>query len=561
MSEKKTAILISGMHRGGTSSIAGVVHMLGASLPAHLMPVQPDNPRGFFESEKSMILNDRILSESGSSWHDWRSINNEWHGNPHFQKYLEEASQILAGEYGDSDFIVLKDPRFSKILPFWKIALDKSNFRVCHIIPFRHPQEAAASLLNRNAIPEYLANLAWVRHLLDAEIYSRGQPRVFVPWAEFVDDWEREALKIADHLNIAWPRPPDTVRAEVEEFLTPELRHHRVSDTQGTEKKSLNDYVNKTHAALKLFANDPNSREAVRISDSVRKDFFRTEHIYGPAFAELDAVRRRAELDRDTMAGELTRTKTQLPALTQELDAALKDGSALTVELVQARAQLVAASQDRHAAIDQAQRDRDAWAEDRKRGTALAEDLELQLKAAQRRYRLMEIRLGEFWNMNLVRKLAALVCNADRYFNPASMADESIGDAFRFDGPLQDTEPAAATLNLNALLGMNGDQFLIGAYGRLLRRLPDQNGMSFYLARLLRGVPKIEILAEIAASEEAHGSAATVPGLLSAVRRYKMSRRPFLGFFVRAFFSVEGNTPAERRLRGVEQALYMKNHR
>jgi hypothetical protein len=120
--------------------------------------------------------------------------------------------------------------------------------------------------------------------------------------------------------------------------------------------------------------------------------------------------------------------------------------------------------------------------------------------------------------------------------------------------------PPAATLDLNALLGMNGVQFLVGAYGRLLRRLPDNGGISFYLPRMLRGVPKIEILAEIAASDEARSSATPVPGLSLAVSRYRMSRRPFLGFFVRAFLNVEGNSAAERRLRAIEQALYMKSH-
>src|SRR5476651_96674 len=159
MNEKKTAIIISGMHRGGTSSVASVVHMLGATLPANLMTTMPDNPRGFFESQKIMVLNDQILAECGTSWDDWRCIDNDWSGNPRFPKYLEEASNLLTGEYGDSELIVLKDPRFSKILPFWVLALENAKFRVCHIIPIRHPDEVAASLFKRNGIPVNLAKL------------------------------------------------------------------------------------------------------------------------------------------------------------------------------------------------------------------------------------------------------------------------------------------------------------------------------------------------------------------------------------------------------------------
>ncbi len=48
MNNRKTAIIISGMHIGATSFIANVVHMLGYYIPARLMPVQPDYPSSFF---------------------------------------------------------------------------------------------------------------------------------------------------------------------------------------------------------------------------------------------------------------------------------------------------------------------------------------------------------------------------------------------------------------------------------------------------------------------------------------------------------------------------------
>lgn len=561
MNEKKTAIIISGMHRGGTSSVASVVHMLGARLPAHLMTTMPDNPRGFFESEKIMLLNDRILSESGASWDDWRSIDNDWERNPRFPKYLEEASKLLEGEYGDADFIVLKDPRFSKILPFWVRALEKSEFRVCHIIPIRHPDEVAASLFKRNAIPVNIATLAWARHLLDAEAYSRGQSRVFIQWDEFVEDWESVALRIAGHLAITWPTLTDPVRVKIREFLTPDLRHYRVTDMLSAQKAPGNEYVSETYDALALLDKDPNSGEAIRILDSVRADYLRTERIYAPAFADMDGVRNRIELERDSVAGELSRTKIHLPELMRERDAALKDGSALTVELVNTRSRLMATAQARDAAVEQARRDSDSWAMESKRRAAVEEEIEHELRTARAKSQLIERRLAEFRNMNILRRLVAVFGNSQKYLDPASMTDELTDGTFRFDGELKDTVPPAATLNLEELLGLNGVQFLVGLYGRLLKRLPDESGLAFYLPRMLRGVPKIEILAEIAASDEARDVAMTLPGLQSSMSLYRFSRRPILGWFVRAFAGVEGNSAAERRLRAMEQALHMKNRR
>ncbi len=548
MNQQKTAIVIVGMHRGGTSSIASVVHMLGASLPAHLMKSMPDNPRGFFESEKIMQFNDQILTESGTSWDDWRSIDNLGPANPSFEKYLEEASKLLAGEYGDAEFIVLKDPRISKVLPLWLLALEKLDFRVCHIIPIRHPEEVAASLFKRNALPVNLAKLAWVRHMLDAEVFTRGKPRIFIWWDEFIEDWESAALMIAKQLQITWPTLTNAVRDKVGDFLTPDLRHHRVADIITTEKYSGKDYVGETLEALILFKKDSNSADAIRIADSVRAEYRRTERIYGPAMADMQRVRSRIELERDAVAAELSRTRMHLPELMRDRDAALKDGSAMTVELVHTRSQLLAAAQARDAI-------------ESTRAADVIGELERQLKLARSRSQMIENRLGELRNMNILGRMVAVFGNSKKYLDPASMSNESTHESFEIDGPLRDTVPPAATLSLAELLGLNGVEFLVGAYGRLLSRLPDDSGLSFYLRRMLRGIQKIEILAEIATSDEARDSALKVPGLSSAVSLYQFSRRPILGWFVRVFSGVEGNSAAERRLRAMEQAWHMRNHR
>ena len=45
----KNAVLILGMHRSGTSSVAGSLVALGGAAPLHLLPPQADNEKGFWE--------------------------------------------------------------------------------------------------------------------------------------------------------------------------------------------------------------------------------------------------------------------------------------------------------------------------------------------------------------------------------------------------------------------------------------------------------------------------------------------------------------------------------
>jgi hypothetical protein len=535
MNELKTAIVISGMHRSGTSSIAGVVNMLGATLPkGKLLSPKPDNPRGFFESERIIALNDRILTESGTNWSDWRAVNNDWQRNPKYPDFLAAASAILAEEYGDSRFIFLKDPRFSKILPFWVLALAQSNFRTCHIIAVRHPDEVAASLCKLHTLPKTLAKLIWVRHLLDAELYSRDQPRIFVFWEDLLAHWESTAAGIADTFSISWPRLTDQVRSEIEQFLSSELRHHRESPDGGGASKLGNDYVDEVYSALRLFAKDPSSAKAIGIYERIRADYLRTERIYGPVFADLDAFRARLaetalllEADRDAARRRSTELGTQLNQTNSLLNASIEERNEL------------------NKAVD--------------RKTALATQFEQQLISAVRRIRSAQSRLDELRGMNVFRKIIRVLKNEDRYFKVEYLAAELDLEKLQLSGELKDLDPTAESLGLQEILQLNGIQFLVGAYGRLLKRQPDESGISFYLPRMLEGTPKIQILAEIASSRESRELAAIIPGLSVAHFVFRLSKLPLVGLIVRLLTSVEGISAVDRRLRGIEQTLYLKN--
>jgi hypothetical protein len=562
MKELKTAIVISGMHRSGTSSIAGVVSKLGAALPAgKLLASKPDNPRGFFESEEINLLNDRILAECGTNWSDWRAVNNEWPSNPKYPAFLEAATRLLDQEYGASRFIFLKDPRFSKILPFWILALASSGFRACHIIPVRHPDEVAASLGKLHTVPKNLAKLTWVRHLLDAEFYSRNQPRIFVFWDDLLDHWERTAVEIANRFDITWPSLTDQVRTDIDHFVGRELQHHRESQHRDAESKLGNEYVDGAFDALTLFAKDPASAKAAGIFDAIRADFLRTERIYGPAFADMDAQTRQVEKDRDqanvlleaerrrvgVVAGELTQTRSALEATARDRNVTKHHNAELTTQLDQTRSQLDATTGER-----------DAFGTALEEKSAHAAGLEKQLRIEVYRLRLAQNRLDELRHMSLFRRIVCAMKNDERYLSFQYLGSELDLESLQLSGELKDTGPIAASLGLREILLLNGIQFLVGSYGRLLKRQPDESGISHYLPRLLEGAPKIQILAEIAASNEARHLAVNLSGLRSASFMYRLSNVPLLGPIVRLLARVEGNSAVDRRLRAIEQALYMK---
>jgi len=148
---KKTCLLIAGMHRSGTSALARTCALLGAALPAHVIPGRPnDNEAGFWEARAVVDLNQAILESAGSTWDDWAAIHPDWFRSAAAEQHLDDAQEVLNSEFGSARQFVLKDPRICRLLPFWKRALSEFGAEPLVVSILRNPIDVTASLLRRN---------------------------------------------------------------------------------------------------------------------------------------------------------------------------------------------------------------------------------------------------------------------------------------------------------------------------------------------------------------------------------------------------------------------------
>src|SRR5436190_24366588 len=69
-SPARTAYLVLGMHRSGTSAVTQLLALAGASLPENVMAGDEHNAKGYFEPWKIAILNDARLRAAGAAWDD-----------------------------------------------------------------------------------------------------------------------------------------------------------------------------------------------------------------------------------------------------------------------------------------------------------------------------------------------------------------------------------------------------------------------------------------------------------------------------------------------------------
>jgi len=64
----KRPVVVLGMHRSGTSAVAGCLERLGICMGRRLAPGDEWNPGGYFEDRDLVELNDRLLSAQGIRW-------------------------------------------------------------------------------------------------------------------------------------------------------------------------------------------------------------------------------------------------------------------------------------------------------------------------------------------------------------------------------------------------------------------------------------------------------------------------------------------------------------
>ncbi|TVQ85275.1 MAG: glycosyltransferase [Chromatiaceae bacterium] len=313
----RTAILVAGMHRTGTSAVTRAISLLGAELPRHLMPaLAQNNDTGFWESLHIYSLNERLLAALGATWDNWPRLHRLVIDRAVRDAYRDEALAVLDQEFGHSELFVLKDPRLSVLLPFWQPVLEAFGAQVRVVLPVRSPLETAASLRQRDGFDQHRAMLLWLTYLLRGERDSRQLPRVFVPYAGLLSNPDHWLAQIAAQLAIVWPRDYADVADGIRAFLSPGLRHHVVAADATATDPRLPALIRTADRAFGMLQSDPYAAVAIAELDALSSRWM-TETPGGehPPGSEESARR------LDDLLLELTAYQTQLQQIEDRLGA------------------------------------------------------------------------------------------------------------------------------------------------------------------------------------------------------------------------------------------------
>jgi len=313
---KTTAFIVLSMHRSGTSALTRVLSLLGCDLPKTLMPAGRGNELGHWESQVITDFNDLLLESAGSHWNDWLPFNSGWYRSPKADGFKERACALLAQEYGTTRLFVLKDPRICRILPFWLDVLDIADILPAMVIPVRNPLEVAASLKRRDGTDPSYGHLLWLRHMLDAEVASRGRNRFFCSYDSLMNCWPRLISSVQETVGVSLPRLSERTAEEIDSFLTEKLHNHKVSPNRVIENPMLSAWLRDSFEIFNRWGEVGEHSEDFATLDRIRADFNAT----APAFSRLVASGQRAVKNAQKLEQQLIDNQSRL--LTTETTAA-----------------------------------------------------------------------------------------------------------------------------------------------------------------------------------------------------------------------------------------------
>lgn len=190
--ETPSVVLVLGMHRSGTSSVAELIAHAGYQVPGDQLPVAEEvNARGFWESRQVVDFNERILSESGLSWFSLQMSNVDISDS-----LYSEMLEWLTLQIKLHQNLVIKDPRINILLPVWCRLLDELSVDLHIVFVNRYPDFVASSLEKRDGFSLHTGFALWLKYNWEALSALNNRSATFVDFEELVSSVEEKKFLI-----------------------------------------------------------------------------------------------------------------------------------------------------------------------------------------------------------------------------------------------------------------------------------------------------------------------------------------------------------------------------
>lgn len=233
----RKVLFVVGAGRSGTSTLAGLMQILGLHVPQPEVAADATNPKGFGEPLWAVENHDRLLARAGVQVGDARP--EAWLDTA--RQAAREPERVRAAEWLEEHLavnpeLVVKDPRLSWFLPLWRAAAARTGATPVFATMLRPPAEVVASKQTyyQNRLGSAHLAASWLNMLLHTERATResveDRGRVFVRYADLLEDWPRVVTSVGEQLRLEHVLHADAAAIrEGRRFVDPTLR--RMTDT------------------------------------------------------------------------------------------------------------------------------------------------------------------------------------------------------------------------------------------------------------------------------------------------------------------------------------------
>jgi hypothetical protein len=178
-------VLVVGMHRSGTSAVAGALVALG--LNSSRLDDRMDWPESNPEHWESLSLglhNENLLVRFDGEWDAPPELPDGWELSPEIRDVPDPVG-VLVGAYPEAGPSVWKDPRLCLLLPYWRSVLPAP---IAAVFVWRSPLAVAQSLMRRDELPIAEGLALWERYNRSAIEGLEGVDTYVIGYESLVGD-------------------------------------------------------------------------------------------------------------------------------------------------------------------------------------------------------------------------------------------------------------------------------------------------------------------------------------------------------------------------------------
>ena len=232
-----------------------ILNVLGVYLGSdgQLLGPSDSNPKGHWEHEELIKINDEILKRLAGSWNRVPEFPEGWESARKLEDLEQLARKTLHEEFSGVELWGWKDPRTCLTLAFWQRLIGPMKY----VLAFRNPTDVASSLNRRDGSSLQQGISLWLAYSQRALTQTENQPRLLVFYEDLFDNWQREIERISAFIGKPEMAASEEVRKAVESSIYRDLRHHHTPidceriAVNSQEARDNNEMAQRIYAQLK----------------------------------------------------------------------------------------------------------------------------------------------------------------------------------------------------------------------------------------------------------------------------------------------------------------------